>query len=152
MGAENPLLAVIMMSRLKFTLKLLGMVCVAGPCLGLTYRWSDNGAGHDWDTAANWLNDLDAPSYPDSASDDPVIPVEPDDPNNYPDGCWLVDLVDIEELGDMTIHGNVAFGAADPNRPTIEPNTLTLDASEREEVLVVEMSDGRILVGPSPTE
>ena len=135
----------------------LAVLAVAGTAIaGLadtTWSWGDRGVDQDWDTFRNWIAQSES-LYPSGPNDHPVIPTEPDDLNNYPNG-WIIKLIDIEALGDMTIEGNVVFGDADPNdpnTPTIEPNTLTLDASEREEVLVVRMSGGRILVGPSPTE
>jgi hypothetical protein len=133
------------MYRLKFTLKLLGLAGAAGLCLGATYTWSNNGDDHAWDTPATWVHNLDAPKYPDSASDDPVIPEDPNDPN-YPDG-WIVDLIDISALGDMTIEGSVVFGDADPNdpnEPTIHPNSLVIDASAGD--VVVTISDAAISV------
>jgi hypothetical protein len=108
------------------------------------WTWVDGGADHDWDTCRNWVSQLDA-CYPSSSGDDPLIPDEPNDPD-YPDG-WIVDLIEISALGDMTIEGSVVFGNGDPNEPnvpTIHPNSLVIDASAGD--VVVTISDATISV------
>ncbi len=123
----------------------IGCTTVIG--LGADWTWVDQGADHDWDTCGNWFTHTDA-CYPCTSSDDPLIRDEPDDPN-YPDG-WVVNLIDVEELGDMTIYGSVQFGDADPNDanvPTICPDSLYINALESEDNILVTIDGGRIVVG-----
>ena len=104
------------MSRLKFTLKLLGLACVAGLCLGATYTWTDGGDGHRWDTILNWTS-IGALGYPDDESDDAIFP--------YDAGGWTCYLV-TESIEDLSIGASVAFSPADPNDPN--GTTLTVDS------------------------
>ena len=123
----------------------IGCTTVIG--LGAEWTWVDQGADHDWDTFRNWITQTDG-CYPCTSSDDPLIPDEPNDPN-YPDG-WIVNLIYVEELGDMTIYGSVQFGDADPNDanvPTIRPDSLYINALTSEDNILVTMDGGRIVVG-----
>jgi hypothetical protein len=125
----------------------LAIGCTTVIALGADWTWVDGGADHDWDTCGNWITYVDA-CYPCTSSDDPLIPDEPNDPN-YPDG-WIVNLIDVEELGDMTIYGTVQFGDADPNDanvPTIRPDSLSINATTSEDNILVTMDGGCIIVG-----
>ena len=93
-----------MMSRLKFTVKLLGLACAAGLCLGATFTWTDGGGDQDWDTGDNWsIIGIGACSHPCSESDDAIFP--------YDAGGWTCYLV-TESIEDLSIGASVAFSPA----------------------------------------
>ena len=125
-----------MMSRLKFTSKLLGLACAAGLCLGATFTWTDGGGDHDWDTADNWsIIGVGLCPYPCSGSDDAIFPTSA--------GGWTCRLV-TESIEDLSIAGSVEFGSADPNDPngvTLTVDSLSIGSPSGSSALEVEVTE-----------
>ncbi len=123
------------MERLRVTLKLLGLLCASGLCLGATFTWTAGGGDDYWSSGENWRKiGIGACSYPCTTSDDATIP--------YDAAGYTVDLL-TEEIDDLTILASVEFSAIIPAQ-TLTVDSLTLSASSA--AITVEISGATISV------
>ena len=125
-----------MMLRVKFTLKVLGLACAAGLCLGASFTWTGGAdPDFDWSHGDNWEESSPGTClYPCTTNDDATIP--------YLAAGYTVDLTE-EEIDDLTIHASVEFGAVGTD-PTLIVDSLTLSATSA--AITVEISGATISV------
>ena len=116
------------MLRLKFTLKVLGLACAAGLCLGASFTWTAGGEDDYWTNGNNWeetgIGDC---LYPCTTNDDATIP--------YVSGGYTVVLTE-EVIDDLTIAGSVTFSSPS-GTPALVVESLNIGAASAETVITI---------------
>ncbi|TWT45522.1 hypothetical protein RAS1_19480 [Phycisphaerae bacterium RAS1] len=121
--------------------KWLGVLAAAGTAataLGASFTWT-GGHGSNWTDCGSWsYTGLPSSCYPSTKSDDVTIPVR------QGGGGWTIDLVNIDQVDDITIFESVDFGPVS-GTPTLKCDTLTIEASNAEEIILT--FDGATISG-----
>ncbi|MBU0638293.1 MAG: hypothetical protein KKB50_05465 [Planctomycetes bacterium] len=109
------------MIRCRLLVAVLMLGLGAAVAVAASYSWVGLGADDDWDTCDNWAKTgLGGECYPSSTNDDATIPVS--------ESTWTIDLIEVDEMDDLTILSSVDFDTAGGS-VTVEVDTLTIDAS-----------------------